>query len=935
MSSPFAKINDRRAEARPESDDMSPMRRMSDHEMQVRIDGWFSALGGHGTARDKRSSGQFVPDFLDEITIGNLWSSDDIAARIIEAPVDEALRTGYRLNVGDKTLADDLIGCHEELKVDQNLRQAGKIDRAHGGAAIFPIINDGQKDLSQPLIMDRISRIEHLQVFEPREMKPLTWYNDLRRPKYRRPKTFLMFPRSPGGFSDLSGQVVHESRFILFNGIQTTETDAPMNGFGWSQLNRVWHVLRDFNMGWGSAMALLHDFSQAAFKIKGLAGLIAQDRDDVIRTRIQMVDLARSTIRAVLMDSEEEFERKATPTSGLAELLHEALARVAAAADMPITRLFGTSPGGLGSNGEQETTTWYDRVDMYRTLRIHPQLTQLVRLQMRSRTGPCRGVEPKRWKLAFNPLKQLSKTEEAAYRASVANTDNVYFAMGAVSPEEIAFSRWGGDEYSGEMNINFEQRRVLGELGDTVVDPPPKPVAAEQTEETPPEEAPPAPGLPGAPPVPPPPSTPPELTSQKTEDSTDETLTGESDESGEVPTEAVVQEVDEDGDPETPPVEYVTIKVKGHARKIRLRRKRTDSAISEEEIRDAVISEIGARRSGMQKTALGSSLDRLFGLVETLRRLDGEDQPRDELGRFGEGSGGGKAEKFTHPATKGPHLAKLEAYRETMKFQRAVATGKAEGSSQELYHKLEAMREELRSEGHEWFQEDEYGEATSNKSSEFGRRENGEMTSAADDARVDKALFVGDLSGFDPTEKLASSHLETSKPGDPLHPKEFKAFSKYYNGSLTDDQRAVCQYYSHRGDRIMNNSLRGDIPMSGELRARVEKLDEAISRATLTQDVTTYRGVGGDFGRQLQNAKIGDSFVDKGYVSTAAQKEYAQRFVDKAPSNGTMLHVRIPAGRSAAPVPSNYAEESEMLIGRGSSFRITKIDGNNVHVEME
>src|SRR5690606_37729736 len=56
-----------------------------------------------------------------------------------------------------------------------------------------------------------------------------------------------------------------------------------------------------------------------------------------------------------------------------------------------------------------------------------------------------------------------------------------------------------------------------------------------------------------------------------------------------IPTEAVVQEVDHDEDPETPAEEYITIQVRGHARKIRLRRKRTERAdgLSHDELAEA------------------------------------------------------------------------------------------------------------------------------------------------------------------------------------------------------------------------------------------------------------------------------------------------------------------------------------------------------------
>lgn len=517
-----------------------------------RADGWFSALTGHGVAgRDKRVSSQFQSDQLDHVTIEEMWRGDDIAARIVEVVPDEAMRTGYDLIVGDKVLAEDLLGEHEELKVDETFRYAKKVERAFGGSAIFPVINDSCEDMRMPLNENRITKIQHLQVFEPRELMPCRYYENPLKPKYGEPMTYRLFPRSRGLTSgELNGVEIHESRLIIFPGLRVTRSQVSSSGFGDSVLNRCYAILRDYNISWASATALLHDFAQAAFKIKGLAQLIAQDRDDVIRARIQAVELARSTIRAVMMDAEEEFERKSTPTAGLAELLTAALTRVAMTADMPIVRLAGTSPAGF-STGESETRQWYDRIDVIRKLGMKPQLARLCKLQMRSLQGPTKGKEPKRWSVNFRPLWQMTDIEKAQLRQTVANTDNIYFQMGAVSPEEIARSRWGGDEYSPEMNIDFQERALLNEMGETAVPAPPK--------KAPPEGGAPPPGPEGAPPpVPPPPGGP---VAPRADGDTEE---------------AIVHEEDDDGDPETPPGEFVVIQVQGHARKIKLRRKRTD-----------------------------------------------------------------------------------------------------------------------------------------------------------------------------------------------------------------------------------------------------------------------------------------------------------------------------------------------------------------------
>ena len=678
MSSPFAKINDLRGTDREIGETAPAQSRMDAASAAARVDGWFSSLAGYGIeGRDKRMSARFQGDRLDDQTIEDLWRSDDMASRIVEVVPDEAMRPGYELNVGDKKLAEELAWEMEELGVDDVLRQAKKIERAFGGAAIFPVINDTQKAMSQPLNEDRIQKIEHLQVFEARELRPSRYYSNPLRPKFGEPETYLLFPQARGTMTSYGGVEIHESRLVVFPGIRVSRSQTATNLWGDSVLNRVYGILRDYNLSWAATTALLHDFAQAAFKIKGLAQLIAQDRDDVIRTRIQMVDLARSTIRAVLMDAEEEFERKSTPVNGLAELLTAMLTRVAAAADMPVTRLFGQAPAGLSATGEHEIRQWYDRVDTIRRLGMKPQLSRLICLQMKSRSSVTRGKEPKRWSVEFKPLWQMSEKEKADHRKVVAETDNIYVQMMAVSPEEVALSRWGGDDYSAEMNVNFKERAFLNELGETVVPPPPTNKGGAPGEEPPPG----APsGDPSAPPGAPDESVPsgaepkakePPPFAKKGEEEPTEEPTGEKKPPVEnddgTPAEAVIEEVDEDGDPETAPAEYVTISVKGHARKIRLRRKRTESADRQDSIAQALLDQIA---------------DEFVARMDE-KEWDPELHPKDESGKFTSTGGGGGSKDEKKAAAKEKVKAAIEAYNDLEDVY-----GDDEDSQSDPYHPL-------------------------------------------------------------------------------------------------------------------------------------------------------------------------------------------------------------------------------------------------------
>jgi phage-related protein (TIGR01555 family) len=225
-------------------------------------------------------------------------------------------------------------------------------------------------------------------------------------------------------------------------------------------------VLRDFHVSWSAAAQLLNDFSQAVFKIKGLADLIAQNDSAGLLTRMRAVDMSRSVARAIVIDADgEEFERKQTPINGLPELLELFLTRLAAAADMPRTLLSGDSPGGLNATGESDIRLFYDRVKSAQRTILAPAIKRISTLIMASM-----GVaEPEDWSIKFHPLWQTSEKEQAETRYIQAQCDEKYINTGVLSAEEVAVNRFGGDEWSGETVIDAKERAAL----DVAPEPPP------------------------------------------------------------------------------------------------------------------------------------------------------------------------------------------------------------------------------------------------------------------------------------------------------------------------------------------------------------------------------------------------------------------------------------------------------------------------------
>lgn len=438
------------------------------------MDGWFNLLTGIGVrGKDKRQDTEFVADVVTSEEAIEMWRGDDLAARSIETWPNEMLREGFDLLIkkgkdeeGDtedaKDLQEKVESEWERLGLTDSLWFALAWERSQGGGAIILGVNDGQ-EMQEELNMERVSALDFLTAVEPRDLTPERWYTDPHAPKYGEVAIWRLQPTVPGiGIDNAAAHaqqtLIHETRLIIFPGIRVTRRPiGVLRGWGDSILTRMRSVLRDYNVSWASAAVLLNDFAQAVYKMKGLAELVAQNRSDEFKTRLMAMELARSTVRATLIDAEEDFQRQQTPITGLPKLLELFGSRLAAAADMPLTLLMGQSPGGLNATGESDVRFFYDRIAAAQVKRLTPAITRITEILFRV----LGVVEPEKWSISFRPLWQLSDAETATARKSQAETDQIYINTQVLSPEDVAVSRFGGDDYSYETVVDFEARAEM------------------------------------------------------------------------------------------------------------------------------------------------------------------------------------------------------------------------------------------------------------------------------------------------------------------------------------------------------------------------------------------------------------------------------------------------------------------------------------------
>ena len=424
------------------------------------FDGLENVLTGLGiNGKDKRTGGKYSRKRMPQGELETFHDSSDIAKivvnRIPELGTKKWITHKIDKEDGGVELANKFVDEDDRLKAKKKFKKAWKWGRLYGGAAIYLSVDDGL-DPKEPLNLNRVSRVNSLTVLNRFELQRGPLSGSIDDPNFGFPETYTISTRHGG-----EQPVVHHTRLLRFEGEDLSQQGFENNDY-WndSSLSIVHDIARDYDSAYNSIFHALQDFDIDILKLKNLAEICASDDDDLITARLRLMQLSKSIMSAMVIDAEgEDFEKLQRQFQNVEKILDKCDKRLQLATGLPHTILFGEgSTGGLNSQGESERDTLNDLVAGEQDKALSDNLTIYGKLMMASKRGPSNGKHIDSWSYSFNQLNEPSDKEVAEVRKLNSESDNNYYGMGALGSNEIAESRFGGDEYSMEINIDMEAR---------------------------------------------------------------------------------------------------------------------------------------------------------------------------------------------------------------------------------------------------------------------------------------------------------------------------------------------------------------------------------------------------------------------------------------------------------------------------------------------
>lgn len=322
---------------------------------------------------------------------------------------------------------DGIESYLENISINAKLSDALKWSSLYGGSLIVMLINDGGL-LEEPLNENSIKDIEELRVYDRWSVSRQEKYNDPADKRFGKTKTYMISPVSGAPYT------VHESRCIVVDGIGVPDRVREQNdGWGASKIQQCYDQLVRLGMShvWGNA--LLERAQQAVHGIEGLTNILrSPGGENLIRQRIDLVDMARSINNTVVIDGTESYDIKSTSFAGVTDIMDRISGALCAVTGMPETLLFGKQQKGLNNSGQGDLENWYANIKQQQETVLLKVIDRIVTIALKANNQYTED-----YLIEFCPLWMPSEKENAEVGKLKAESAKIYVELGALDPSEL------------------------------------------------------------------------------------------------------------------------------------------------------------------------------------------------------------------------------------------------------------------------------------------------------------------------------------------------------------------------------------------------------------------------------------------------------------------------------------------------------------------
>lgn len=437
-------------------------------------------ISGLGTGRDKRAHNFYgFPRPLTRWELENMWRSSWLCKRIIKSKVDDSCREWREFDFEDgdtKPRIDALCKAEKDMHVVAKFVEAQYWSELYGGALMVMGTSDVKKpeDMMLPLDPTTVKKdgLKWMHVLDRwRCSAGADVERDLTSPNFGLPQSYQI--------SDTS-LIVHHSRVIRFNGEKLPYYSWTANAM-WddSAMQHVMDSLSDCDAVTQGIASMVFEANVDVLTAKGIETLLTtKDGVEKIRQRFLLAMEMKSNTKTLLINEGDTYEKKSNNFANLDKVLEKIQDNVCGASETPRSRLFGTSPGGLNSTGDNEMNMYYENIKARQVHKQGPKVDQFDEIFVRS----VLGTMPDDFSYKWRPLQHVGDSEQSTIDYQNAQRDQIYVQMGAVDEGLVAGNLKEKGVYPGMSDDDVKMAQELAQAPEPVpvIVAPPQPAAPKQ-----------------------------------------------------------------------------------------------------------------------------------------------------------------------------------------------------------------------------------------------------------------------------------------------------------------------------------------------------------------------------------------------------------------------------------------------------------------------
>lgn len=338
-------------------------------------------------------------------------------------PARDAIRQGYELDLGDEEVAKALRKKDAHYHVEGSMRDLVAFGRTYGvRVVLFDVLSTDPDYYQKPFNIDGVTPgcYRGMKQIDPQWMTPeLSSKN-------------LLDPSDPEFFDPsfwvIGNRRYHKSHFHFFVPHPVPDLLKPSYRYGGVPVpqriyERVYAAERTANEAPQLAMTKRLNTFQAA------------EGADLSKVMANMEEFAeiRNNYGVMVHGMGEAVSQFDTALGDFDALLMSQYQLVAAAANVPATKLLGTTPKGFNSTGEYEESVYREELESIQTNDLTPLLERHYKMAARS----ARIELPDDLHIQWAPLDSPTAKEWADINHVKAQTDKLYFDMQAIDGIDV------------------------------------------------------------------------------------------------------------------------------------------------------------------------------------------------------------------------------------------------------------------------------------------------------------------------------------------------------------------------------------------------------------------------------------------------------------------------------------------------------------------